>query len=84
MTYRKLLILLRKQNICQVGRMRQDNDPGDVTFLGVCGEVAMPNPPKSGLYPIYRDRGDDTIIRKEVVDAICRTFSINPIPSVVR
>ena len=37
-------------------------------------EIVFPFAPSSGLYPIYLDVGDDTVVENEVIQAIYRKF----------
>ena len=77
--YSELLRILRPYGIGQISLLRQPPDPGDIAYVGRIGESAIPQPPRSGLYVIYRDNGDHTLIHQEIVDAICRKFGIKKI-----
>ena len=75
MTYDEFLEELSPFGVYQVGLLKQQGDDGDIAMLGK-GKIIFPYPPDPPLHTIYRDNGGDTVIYKEVADAVYRRFSI--------
>ena len=75
MTYRELIAQTEKDlGVSQVGKLKQQSDFGTVAYLGRKNEIVFPFAPPSGLYPIYLDADDDTVVEHEVIQAIYRKF----------
>jgi hypothetical protein len=70
MTYTQFLLKLRKLGLAQVSRMAGGGY--DVARVGRPSEVVFPYMFRS--YPIILDKGPETFIDEEIIDAVLRMF----------